>query len=746
MALHHHEQLDDNERNRGVYSTTLTKPIERAEHVPRLQFNEEEAGRFLGMVDGATDVFLFASGDDDKERRKRLFAEAKAESQPRPVVWCHRRGSVDRLHPWIEEQQGNGWGVFVSAQAMWADKCRLEELAYIRTVFAEMDIGEPLKPWPIEPSMIVETSPGRYHVYWLVLADDPITADDFHGTMMCLVEVYGSDTCSKDLARRLRLPGTWNLKPGRTPHLVKIIHQSGARYSRDELVAAFPVPARPRPTGSATRPTFNGCTPPGLERFVGKTGDGPIWSIRSDSYGDWLRVGMALHAETNGGSDGLALWDRWSAGSTKWVQGVCEAKWHSFGKRIGINGGTIYHMASERGWMPPIRPAPALAGDRWRQRRREEPQAAMQGPAPALEFDDQITVETSVTALVKGVLHPGDVAAIYGASGVGKTFCAIDLAYHVTPGRSWNGRRVRPAPVLYVGLEGVRGLRHRMAAYAQHMGSGGRMLARLTIHTPLDKSEVGKAGEATIIEQAKALGKAAGQPVGLIIIIDTLARAIAGDDENSAQDMAAFVGRMSTIARETGAAVLVIHHPGKDDARGMRGSTAIFGACDTVIKITANGDVREVAAEKIKDGMEGPVFSYRLKQVSLGTDEDGDEITTCIVEAVAPPDPKAQRPRPESPAGKALNELEQLIIAGVGMPARGHPRAPVGATLVTRAAWRDACRQRCLSDGTPENEKKAFQRAARSLSAANLIGDFGDAVWPIVKCSTGHHGGAKNVG
>ena len=53
-----------------------------------------------------------------------------------------------------------------------------------------------------------------------------------------------------------------------------------------------------------------------------------------------------------------------------------------------------------------------------------------------------------------------------------------------------------------------------MAAYAQQMRSAGRMLARLTIHTPLDKSEAGKAGETAIIEQAKRLAEAAGHLVG----------------------------------------------------------------------------------------------------------------------------------------------------------------------------------------------------------------------------------------
>lgn len=62
--------------------------------------------------------------------------------------------------------------------------------------------------------------------------------------------------------------------------------------------------------------------------------------------------------------------------------------------------------------------------------------------------------------------------------------------------------------------------------------------------------------------------------------------------------MAAFVGRLNAITRETGAAVPVIRHPGKDDARGMRGSTVLFAACDAVIKIAANGNIRQVVTER----------------------------------------------------------------------------------------------------------------------------------------------------
>ena len=131
-----------------------------------------------------------------------------------------------------------------------------------------------------------------------------------------------------------------------------------------------------------------------------------------------------------------------------------------------------------------------------------------------------------------------------------------------------------------------------------------------------------------------------------------------GDDENSAQDMAAFVGRASAIARETGACVLAIHHPGKDDARGMRGSSALFAACDAVIKIAEQDDsTRLVTLEKVKDGPLGGLFSYTLRQVDLGTDEDGDKITSCVV-VEAGLGSQGKRGRPRKIDGDAFNRLK----------------------------------------------------------------------------------------
>ena len=308
--------------------------------------------RFLALLDPEADAFVFSAHDDDKERARTLKAAA-AGGATKPSAFESRCAAIrdSYLQRWMLERQAAGWGITVSVQAMGGDRRRAAEVTYIRAVFAEMDIGEPLRPWPIQPSVIVETSPGRYHVYWFVDPQSPVSKEDFQGMMMRMCETYGSDPDAKDLARTLRLPGTWNLKPERLPHLVRVMSDGGARYSGEDLLAAFPPPAKHAPASTDPRPTWDRRTPVGLERFGGD--NGPLTAISPDTYGDWLRVGMALHHEAGGNADGLVLWDNWSAGSPKWSPGVCAGKWATFGGRNGITGGTIIAMAKANGWQQP---------------------------------------------------------------------------------------------------------------------------------------------------------------------------------------------------------------------------------------------------------------------------------------------------------------------------------------------------------------------------------------------------------
>lgn len=235
--------------------------------------------------------------------------------------------------------------------------------------------------------------------------------------------------------------------------------------------------------------------------------------------------------------------------------------------------------------------------------------------------------------LVKGLLQQRSHAVLYGAPGEGKTFVALDIAYHVAAGREWHGHRVAQGCALYLAFEGMGGIARRGAALMRHFGD-----ADVPLYV--------QAADYNLREQAgrKALAAmVAGLPeVPKLIVVDTLARAMKGGDENSAQDMGALNDAIGALIEASGACVLVIHHSGKNKANGARGSSALLGAIDTEIEVAD----RSITATKQRDLEMGDPLGFRLHPVLLGLDEDGDEITSCVVMPQRSPtaaDPRAAR-------------------------------------------------------------------------------------------------------
>lgn len=262
-------------------------------------------------------------------------------------------------------------------------------------------------------------------------------------------------------------------------------------------------------------------------------------------------------------------------------------------------------------------------------------------------LDDEI-IKAEESALIEGLLYPKDMGMLYGESTTGKTFAALDMAWHLAQGKNWHGHAVKKRlPVLYVCLEGVSGFRKRMRAAAKEHGATGKWFARMKAHPSLIKgktTEDGKRGEAgvfEIIKAARALARKCGAPTA-IIYIDTFRRAIAGDDENATETIMHFIEhRAGAIQRETGAAVCIVHHTNRQGTFAGNGSS--FGACDLVIKATRKGHVRTLVAEKVKDGEEGKILDYELKIIQLGVKENGAAVTSCVVQlthgAAADPEP-----------------------------------------------------------------------------------------------------------
>ena len=76
--------------------------------------------------------------------------------------------------------------------------------------------------------------------------------------------------------------------------------------------------------------------------------------------------------------------------------------------------------------------------------------------------------------LIKGLIPKTGLGAIYGPSGDGKTFVALDLAMAIARGVPWRGRKAERAAVLYLSPDGGEMVQNRIVAYCQHHGIADR--------------------------------------------------------------------------------------------------------------------------------------------------------------------------------------------------------------------------------------------------------------------------------
>ena len=265
---------------------------------------------------------------------------------------------------------------------------------------------------------------------------------------------------------------------------------------------------------------------------------------------------------------------------------------------------------------------------------------------------------------IKGVLDRSEIAFIYGESTAGKTFVALDMAYHIATGTPWRERRVSTGRVWYVCCEGVGGFSRRLAALCQHHG----ITDIPNLHVVTDTPSLLNADYKPLAAMIAGHGGAD------IVFVDTWSRAIAGGDENSAETVTKALAHVGALHKLTGATVALVAHAGKDTTRGIRGHSSTKGSADVQIEVRREGDgadtTRSIRLEKVKDGDgEGLTFGFALSAVRLGVDQDGDEVSSCVVREAAAP--KAQRPlgAVEKLVIRVLEEARTLDTDDVGMPA-----------------------------------------------------------------------------
>ena len=220
--------------------------------------------------------------------------------------------------------------------------------------------------------------------------------------------------------------------------------------------------------------------------------------------------------------------------------------------------------------------------------------------------------------LIQDFLPKASFAVLFGPPSVGKSFLALSVALAIAAGRDWLGRDVKGGPVIYIAAEGFGGLKLRVSALLLHSEYDVKTECAF-LNRPINFLEPDEV-QALI----KVIQEARLEPA--LIIVDTLARSFVGGDENSAQEMGRFIDGVETVKRETGAAVLVIHHTGKNEQRGARGSSALIGAADTIISCSGDISRLEIKCEKMKDAEPFKSFILSGRTVEL---EDGR--SSCVL-------------------------------------------------------------------------------------------------------------------
>jgi hypothetical protein len=283
-------------------------------------------------------------------------------------------------------------------------------------------------------------------------------------------------------------------------------------------------------------------------------------------------------------------------------------------------------------------------------------------PAPALGARSLIGIDFAEMQphlkdgyMVKGLITPNSLVGIIGATGSGKTFLATDLAMHIAAGRRWRARNVRRGLVVYAALEGPVSAENRFVAARDRGGFERGIPLRLT-PGPINLRDAGDV--ALLIAFVKEAESAHGEKCAAIFV-DTLSRALAGGDENGPEDMGALIAGADAVRLATGAVLVLVHHLGKDVERGARGHSSLKAALDTEIEVSVRaGKIHVAAVTKQRDLPSGDQFPFKLASVELGKDEDGDAVTSCIVEVIdeVPTDRKQPRGKNQARLLAALQE------------------------------------------------------------------------------------------
>ncbi|WGM00528.1 AAA family ATPase [Arsenophonus nasoniae] len=326
---------------------------------------------------------------------------------------------------------------------------------------------------------------------------------------------------------------------------------------------------------------------------------------RSDKHDAWAAMGcrLAWFIGTEFEDWARSIWLEWSAkgGGSQDDVDIAAKRWDD-GKLKAERTGyqSIFALAQKKGWVNP-------GSERLKTAVVSEIELPVSQPHLG-------GYGTPGKFIVEGLIPVG-VTAIYGASSTFKSYTALSISLRVAlMEHRWAGRNIKGGSVLYIAAEGGSSIAPRVGAWADKYNNGNPIKNFYTLPRAVDLAEPKVVNG--VLKEIKRIKDVTGEPVRMIVI-DTLSQSMNSGDENSAGDMAKFLAGATKVASEIEAAVVFIHHTGKDSNKGMRGSSAAFANVDSVIKVERVGESVNLINEKQRTGPTQPTKSYHVPIVAL---------------------------------------------------------------------------------------------------------------------------------
>lgn len=592
-------------------------PSEPTNSTPVEQQDKAVAQRFLSMLDPECSKWHFRTIEVKGRRKARKH-----------------NGTLDACWAEMVARNNDGAGVYVVINEGGQEAA---EITRVRAVFADLDGTSPnavmafCREHNFPPHVVVQSSPGKFHVYWRV---EGLSTSDFKEVQQNIAARFGGDKTVNDLPRIMRLSGTFHTKNGGR-QLTQIIHEGigFAPYTAETVLAHFgpqaaAIPSHTMPPPAPVPSTEYGSIADRLnaqeaaERTTRNTnlaafGFGPAEQVkfkRNDLLSripdvvsildripankgcNWSAIALPLRSL---GELGWAVVDEWSKTAT-------DGSYHPKRNREAWDAGPPFDggiapfftaaaaYASEHGMGDILsdvahariahtqQPAAIATG---------LPQGAKQKKA-ALKVMRVNSVESEeMKWLIEGLIPKSATVGLVGKSGDGKSFIALAACLSIATGKPFLDHDVEQGSTLYLCGEGAGGIKMRCKAWAAHHSIP---LDQVPFYMsasipPMTDEESVKDSIEAIIDFGRTDEIAHQHPLKLIVV-DTLARAFGGEDENSAKGMTKFIAGVDRL-RESfpDCTIMIVHHMGHE-ANRARGSSAFYAALDTELTVCRKGE------------------------------------------------------------------------------------------------------------------------------------------------------------